>query len=322
MLLRESGMHIRSAKRNIMRGFQVLFATLLIAAFAAPKLQAADMKPEELIAKHLESIGTAEARNAVKTRTLHGNASMTVIAGGSGTLTGDARLDSEGQETFFRLNLENPQYRGEEFVFDGKKVNVAMFKPGVWSPIGMFMRAQDSILREGLFGGTLISGWSLLDVADRKPKLSYDGLKTVNGKSLHQLTYKMRHGDVSVRLYFEPDTYRHVYTIYTLTRTSGLGTNGAGNPDLPEGPAMGGMGAQSAEVRTARQQETRLRLEESFSDFVAFNGVTLPTTWKVTYTSEGGKESQVHEYLVRANRIENNAKLENADFKASENPKK
>lgn len=293
----------------------------LAAATPARGFAADKMKAEELVAKHLEAVGKPEARAAVKTRALQGQAMMTVIVGGSGSIGGTARLDSMGRESLLQIKLDNPQYPGEEFVFDGNKVSVAMFKPGTWSPLAMFIRSQDGMIREGLFGGVLNSGWPLLDVEGRAPKLKYDGLKTVNGHKLHQLSYRgKKGGDLQMKLFFDPETFRHVYSQYTLTRVAGLGSQSEAGYEMPAGP--GPTFGASAETNTARQQETRVKLEEWFSDFVTFDGVTLPTTWKFTYTTEGSKTSLIHEYLVKASRIENNAKIESAEFKPSEPPKK
>jgi hypothetical protein len=324
MLLRERLSTSQEVEEVIMRVPRVLLSSLLLAVTFLPNLHAADMKAEDLVAKHLDAIGTPEARNAIKSRTLQGDAAVKFVMGGNGVINGKAVMDSTTSASLLRIKFEDTpmHYSGEQFTYDGKKVNIAMFKPGAWSPLGMFMRSQgDDLIKEGLFGGVLTSDWALLDVANKKPKLSYDGLKTVNGRSLHQLTYKMRKGpnDMVTRLYFEPETFRHVYSVYTLTRTPGLGSPSEASPD-PTPADIGGLG--TSELNTARQQPQRLRLEETFSDFVTFNGVTLPTTWKFTYTAEGDRSSLVHEYTIRATRMENNAKLEEGAFKPAEFPTK
>lgn len=295
---------------------------LLLASVPASLRAEEKMKPEELVAKHLQAIGTPEARAAVKTRSLQGQVAMTVLMGGAGTLTGPAGLDSDIDKIHFFLKLSHPQYVGEEFVYDGTNTSVASSRPGSRSPLAQFMFEQSDLLKEGLFGGVLSSHWALANLQQREPKLSYDGLKTINGRKLHQLSYKKRKGsnDVNIRLYFEPETYRHVLSVYSITRVSGLGRTGefGGSPESPDsGPQVHDLGQGSAEVATARQQESRIKVEEMFSDFVTFDGVTLPTKWNIHYTAETGRRALLHEYLITASRIENNAKLENASFKVS-----
>jgi hypothetical protein len=281
-----------------MHARKMLFAPLLLIALFASTAHGADMTAEQLVAKHLEAIGTPEARNAIKTRDLRGTTALTIVVGGSGTITGKAALESEGNKVQFQADFNSVQFKGEQFIYDGNKAYVAMFRPGVRSPLGVFMQAESDIMKEGLFGGVLTTGWSLLNLSAHQPKVSYDGLKSINGKSLHQLTYKIRKGggDLTIRLYFDPETFRHVYSVYSLTRGAGL--------------SLGG------ETASASEQEARYKLEESFSDFVSFNGVTLPTTWKMTYSAEK-QTAVVNEYLVKATRIENDAKLAPDAFKPS-----
>jgi len=75
-----------------------------------------------------------------------------------------------------------------------------------WSPL-----RQPDILREGLFGGTISTAWPLLDL---KPagEAKYEGVKKIDGRELHDLTYvpnKSSSGsDLTIHLYFEPDTFR------------------------------------------------------------------------------------------------------------------
>jgi hypothetical protein len=274
-----------------------VLACLLLCLFAR-SANAADMTAEQLIAKHLEAIGPAAVRAQIKTRDVKAFIDMTIVVGGSGTIRGTALLDSDGKKIHFETDFHNVQYKGEQFIFNGEKTYVAMYEPGSWSPFGYFMHTESDILREGLFGGAMTTGWALLDVPGRKPKLSYDGLKEIEGKKLHEITYKMRHAsDMTIKLYFDPETFRHVHSTYTLTRGAGISEGG--------------------ELASSQQQQTRIKLEESFSDFVSFNGVTLPTTWHMVYSSER-EHTLVHAFQVRARRIENDATLDSSVFQPTE----
>src|SRR5215211_2108386 len=79
------------------------FAQLLIACVLASALAAVSpgtapapdkMKPEEVVAKHLESIGTAEARAKAKSHVIIGQAVATFRIGGTGTAEGGSVLAS------------------------------------------------------------------------------------------------------------------------------------------------------------------------------------------------------------------------------------
>ena len=116
-----------------------------------------DAKPEEIVAKHLDSIGTAEARAAVKSRGIQGTLSFKILARGSASgdeaATGDATgmwgYISEQRKTNFVMKFGSAAWRGERFVFDGDKTNFAVFtsshRP---SSFGDFVRTQDFLLKE------------------------------------------------------------------------------------------------------------------------------------------------------------------------------
>jgi len=91
-------------------------------------------------------------------------------------------------------------------------------------------------------------------------------LKKIDGQELHQLRYSpSKRSDLAISLYFEPETFRHVMTVYELTISPQMGTS---------------------DITTARQNETRYRLEERFADFKAFDGLALPTQWEVRFTED------------------------------------
>lgn len=288
-------------------GLILLFALL----FAAPlPLVGADkMKPEELVAKHLASIGTPEALAAAKSRSVEGDVTMEVIVGGKGTLQGPASLISAGPRVKFRMTYNSPEYPGEEFTFDGEKAYTAMYQTGSRTKFAGFVLGQDAILKEGLLGGTLSTAWPLMDLSGHDAKLSYDGLKKVDGRQLHQLTYRPRKGggDLTIRLYFEPETFRHVYSVYSMSIGAQIGVGGAGLGTL--GPV-----GTSGEESSARQVVTRYTLEESFSDFGKVGDLTLPSSWKLKFTTETDRGTVILDCRVKAAKITNNPALPDDAF--------
>ena len=288
-------------------GLMMLLGMLFVAPL--PLLSAAKMTPEELVAQHLASIGTPEARAAIKSRSAVGNVTMEVILGGKGTLVGTATLGSAGRRVKFRMNYGSQDYPGEEFIFDGEKPYAAMYQTGTRTKFASFMLGQDAILKEGLLGGSLSTAWPLLDVPGRNPKLSYDGLKKVNGRQLHQLTYRPNKGgsDLTIRLYFEPETFRHVYSIYTMSIGAQIGSGSVGLGTL--GPVIEG-----GEEASARQQVTRYTLEESFSTFGKVGDLDLPATWSLKFTTETDRGTVILECRVKAEKVENNPSLADDAF--------
>lgn len=237
-----------------------LFA-LLATAFAKD-----DMSVADLVKKHLDSIGTEQARTAVKNRVVEGAVRFHLLNASTANQDGKATLVSEGDKLVSLLKLPNPNYHGERFVSDGRKTEEAVVRPGVWSKLGSFVMVHNEILKEGLWGGTLNTGWPLAHLEARGAKVQDRGLKKVDGRELRRLDYSpKKRGDLEIQLYFEPDTFRHVMTVYSLTIS----------------PRMG-MG----EVQTAREQPSHYLLEERFADFKSVDGLSLPGRWTIQYTSD------------------------------------
>jgi len=328
-------MHIDSC--SILR--QRTRIALSLALLALPLLcNAAELKPEDVVAKHLDSIGNAEARKAIKSRAVQGTAQYKILVGGAGTLDGKAVMVSEGDKMRLLLKFENNDYKGEQFVSDGNRLEVAATTAQrSRSPLGDYIYSQNTAVHEGLFGGVLSTAWPLLDLDERKPKLSYEGVKTVDGHQAYMLRYKPKKGsDQNIDLYFDQETYRHVLTVYTLTvhphvgqGTSYQSAGGANVPvqmtqtstadqlkgNAPYDPNLSSTGGVSPEQAQARQQDTRYRIEEHFSDFKTADGLTLPTHYDIHFSRElQSGATSVYEWDVKVNDIGANVSLDPRNF--------
>jgi hypothetical protein len=223
---------------------------------------------DEVVAQHLDSIASAAIRGGLRTRVVQGPVEYKILVGGAGTLDGKAFLVSDGKKLQFMMKLPNNEYRGEQFIFDGEKDKVAFSRAQqTRSPFGNLVFVQDAVIREGLLGGVLSTAWPLLNLDERKAKLSFDGLKKMDGQELYELRYHPRKNtDLEINLYFDPQTYRHVETIYSYTVSESLTAGG--------------------ETAAARQMQNRYRLQEKFSDFKAVDGVSLPTHYNIQFSQE------------------------------------
>jgi hypothetical protein len=240
-----------------------LVTALLSVSFAKDDAQVAD-----LVKQHLNSIAPDQARTAVKSRASEGTVRFQVQNSSSGYQDGKEVFVSDGGKFVSLLKLPNPNYHGERFVSDGKKTLIAQVKPGAWSRLGDFVRVHNEILTEGLWGGALSTGWALAHLDERNAKLQDRGVKKIDGRELRRIDYApKKHTDLDIQLYFEAATFRHVMTVYTLTISPQMGTS---------------------DIATARQQETRYRLEERFADFKSVDGFTLPEKWTIEFTFENG----------------------------------
>jgi hypothetical protein len=305
---------------------KLILAAILPVFFAAPAVLAADkLTAEDVLKRHLDSIGNAAARVATKSRVVEGATKFKVVSGGAGWLDGETVVVSEGRK--LQLMMKFPKtnfYHGETFICDGNKVQVAFSTDAhTRSNFGQFVYLQDVVLREGLLGGELSTAWPLLDLDQRKPKLRYEGLKTIDGKQVHDIQYRpYKNQNVEVHLYFDPETFHHVMTVYTLSISPRLvrerGGNESGLPPAPvqETEAQQAIpGTSSNETAQARQQETRYRVEERFSDFKTADSLTLPNHYNIHFMEERqtGKTA-ILEWDTSVTRILENVPLDPRNF--------
>jgi len=289
---------------------------ITILAASSLVICAADMKPEDLVAKHLDSISPADVRAAAKSRIVQGTSLFKIRVGGGGELSGTSALVSEGRKSILMIKLSNSDYRGEQFVTDGDKVSVAATTSAhKWSDFANFVRTQDQIVREGLLGGELTTAWALLNLAENKAKLNFDGEKKVDGRSAYQLTYHSKKKDeLTVHLYFDPQTYQHIATTYSITLASGLG---GFSPSISDQAGLtSSTNAGGADItQSAKQRETRYTIEERFSDFKTTEGLTLPSKYSIHFTEElQNGMTKVYEWELTADEISNNRPLDPKNF--------
>jgi hypothetical protein len=259
----------------------------------------------DFLKQHLNSIGTEQARAAVKSRAVEGSLKFTLLNRNGGAQDGKEVFISEDNKSVALLKLPNPNYHGERFVCDGKnKVEVAYVKPGTYSNLGAFVVVHQEILKEGLFGGTLSTGWALTRIEQNHPKLQDQGLKKIDGKELRRVQYlPAKHSDLEIFLYFDPQTARHVMTSYSLTIAPKL---------------------QESELENAKQDYTRYYMEERFEDFKELDGLQLPNKWTIQFTSDvptdayhqrlGIAESSVSQFQSTVTSVHNNISLDPKNF--------
>ena len=238
----------------------------MICLFAV-SASAQKMKPEDILAKHLDSIGTAENRAATKSLIAVGSAEVKSITKITTPVVGRIVIASAGMKNFWGMNLNSTDYPSEKFSYDGKNAKVGLVRLGNRSTLGNFVQSNNLMLEQGLFGGTLSNSWAMLDAANRKVKLSSDGTKKINGKEAYVLGYSPKGGgDVSINLYFDKETFRHIRTEYKRISSAGIGSR----PD-----------------DSSRYSENRITLTEDFADFKAEGKLMLPHSYRIFYTTTG-----------------------------------
>ena len=253
------------------------------------------MKPEELVAKHLESIGTADARASAGGRVINGTAVATFRVGGHGQTQGKAIMASSGPMNMIGMAFGLVDYPQEKMGFDGTRLTVSQTRPGFRTILGRFLMTNDVVFKEGIAGGTLSASWPLADLATRGAKLQYDGLKKVDNRQLHQARYvPQKKTDLRITLYFDPETFRHVRTQYYQVIEPTVGESKPGE--------------------SAGQDQTRVQIVEEFSDFKAEGKLTLPHTYKLRLEIQGPGKSLMYDWALTLTSFEFGQTLEAKNF--------
>lgn len=258
------------------------------------------IRPEELVAKHLEAIGTVEARNSVKSMIMVGEVLATFRAPASAQYSGQAVIASEGSKSMIGMNFASANYSQEKFGYDDKQVTVGYIHPGVRSPLSDFLFTNNAILKEGLLGGTLSDAWPLSNLAGKNPKLEYSGTKKINGRMAHELSY-LPHGgsDLQINLFFDAETFQHVRTEYTLSVAAHMGST----------------------IDTSSQERAiRHKLVEDFSDFKKEGGLMLPHTYKLLLELETRSGNYSAEWKLNISQFYFNKAIKPGSFDMNNDP--
>ena len=282
----------RRAHRGGVISIVITLALLLAGSTAAAPPQDKQLKPEELIARHLESIGKSEATAAAKSRFASGPVTLTMRVGGSGNLAGEEIMASTGPK--LRINMKFPtlDYSGEDLAYDGAKVATGIQRSGNRSALSAFLSQQDAPFKEGLLGGVLSTAWPLLRPAEQQPRIEYKGLKKIEGRELHEVSYRPRKGSLKIILHFDPSTFRHVRTQYSYQIAAPVGPR--------EAPTM--------------NQDSYYSLIEEFDDFREADGLMLPHKYRVQLSVQSGRVSALYDYNITINRISHNEVLDEKIF--------
>ena len=306
------------------RSMSLIVSAVVAFLLTTVPVPAKKLKADQLIALHLKAIGE---NLAWKNRVAQGLGTMDIRVGGQGRLGGPAMLLSEGDKLRTVFNFGHSQYPKELLIRNGKKVDISFISPGVRSQLGRTIWNEfPRLAQEGLYGGVLTTDWALLDLRKRRAKVNYRGLKKFDDKELHELEYRPKKGvDYRIRLYFEPETYRHVASHYRLVIPDGMGRGlvdisgggvGGTNPGIGANPSPGGGGAGSTAGGSRRElgnqsgpgSRSFINLIERFSDFKEVDSLSLPHDYKITVNFDSSS-SFVGHWQIKIDRISHNRKI-------------
>lgn len=292
--------NINRHRRPLVRPTAALLVALLLLPLAVSRTATAavvfDTKAEDVIAKHLESLGAAAAGADARSRVVVGT-SHAVFRGasGDGVANGGVVLASASNKSLLAMKFDIPNYSGEKLGFDGKKFTVGYNTPGKRSTLGSFLLIHGEIFKEGLVGGTLSSAWPLLNLAERGAKVEFDGTEKIAGVSVFCLRYKPRNSsDLSIKLYFDTKTFQHVRTQYDRVVAAPI--------------AAGGIDAQ------AGRRETRYKLVEDFSDYKLEGKLNLPHAYTLHLEIQSTSNSVKNKWEMTFNQFAFNQEIDENDF--------
>lgn len=250
----------------------VCFVGLLIFSI---NLWAQDLKAENIVIKHLESIGAKEKRDAIKNRMALGLSSFESKLPTKST-GGKAVIASDDRNLMFLASFNSQEYPFEKIGYFNEKTDLPWVTAGTRSPLGAFLADHAKILSEGLFMGTISEYWTLLDLESKKAKVKASGTKKIGGKNVYVLEYYPKGAgstEFSIKLFFDSETYRHIRTEY----------HDQINP------------AQDRFGQLGRQGGVKIQLIETFDDFKTVDGLTLPYLYRAEYLTDSN--SGVYEFI-------------------------
>jgi hypothetical protein len=172
-------------------------------------------------------------------------------------------------------------------------------------------------MKEGLLGGIFSEEWPMLKVQEKQADMEYHEA-TIDGRRLHEIEYRPKQSlrDMKIKLYFEPETYRHVRTEYRVrvrddmsASPGGSGTR-VGRYQEPSGDPDG--------FATLSQglPDSIYVLVERFDDFKKVGAMTLPHSYTLDYSVEGQGTSFIGKWTIKAVQWAFNRTYDEQIFKA------
>lgn len=270
------------------------FAVLVLACLVSAQPVADKITLDDLVARHLEAIGTAGARRSGRSRIAAGSSLMNLRSGGRGNASGAALIASQDDKVLLKAEFTNSTYPFERLGFDGQKFYARQYAPGSRSPLAQFFMSHDAIFSEGLIGGTLSAAWPLLNLSGREPKLQYSGTEKIKGRQSHKVKYLPRQGaELKITLFFDAETFQHLRTEYERVIPAPMGaTPGA----------------------SASQREIRYKLVEDFGEFRREGELVLPHTYNLQFSVFQVNNSLALDWTISLSQFTFDYPLESKEF--------
>ena len=280
--------------KNYIANFFALTIVVLLQLSSISANPLDKMKTEELLANHLKSIGSEEARSSVKSLIASGTAKAVIRGRNAGETSGLLVMASEGDKNLIGMRFNNNDYPYEKMGFDGEEFTVGFVQPGQRSILGSFMRLNEETFKYGILGGVLSTSWELLDYDEKTGKLKCSGTKEIDDVDHYKCRYQPKRSDLKITYYFNAKNFRHTRTEYTRVISGGQGLS---------------------VDNSARQNETRYKMVEDFSDFKEVNNLTLPHKYVLAFEMLTGNGTTDMEWTMNIEKVDFNQQIDAKQFK-------
>ena len=266
------------------------YSLILVLLLAVGGLQAQGKKltAEEIIAKHLQSIGKSESIANAKQRMAVGSSEFTLLSS-STKANGRAVLASNGTDLAMVSTFNLTDYKMERIGIFGNKINIPFIVPGQRSSLGGFLNTYNKVLNDRIFGGSIFSTWIFLEPEGSKGKLEVDGMKKLDGRDTWVINYIPKGGltsGSSIKIYFDAENFHHLRTVYRQKDPEGgFYDTGSKASNMGSVPEMGGQVASNGTTLT-----------ETFGDYREEAGITLPHQYSIHLSADRGGVTRNFQY--------------------------
>ncbi len=273
--------------RNLFKAPMVVVLAFLLLFGHYTSAIAQKMSAEDIIAKHLTSIGSDDAVKNSKLRLAIGGSEF-VMPTLAKTAHGRAVLASNGAELAFFSTFDLRDYTRERIGLFGNKVSIPMISVGRRSPLGTFLAIHDRLLTDRIFGSLVFSTWLFLQHDQFGGRLETEGKKKIGDRDVWVVKYSPKIGlsssDSYIKLYFDAENYHHLRTVYRQKET-----DQGFHDTVAAAPTFGW---------TADMANNGVTITEDFEDFRVENGLTLPHKYKIDLRIDGSTGTNSFGWII------------------------
>jgi hypothetical protein len=268
--------------------------SLLLVLLIATQIngQSKKLSPQEIITKHLASMGSLDDLSVAKRRMVIAGSEF-FVRSGTTKANGRAVLASDGDNLALFSTFNLSDYRMERIGIFSDKLDIPFIVPGRRSPLGRWLIAYDRTVNDRIFGGSIFSTWLFLKPDTLWGKMETEGKKKVGDREAWVINYSPKQGLKAgsyIKLYFDTENFHHLRTVYKQMETErGFYDTGS------KGSNIGSTGHMD-DSAMANNQST---LTENFEEFLDDNGLVLPRKYSINLQMESAAGTAEYDWIFK-----------------------